>query len=57
MSVTGPLTALGFAFFFAGLYRAATAPRLFGQYEEWGLAALGVAMSAAGLALWAKGIE
>lgn len=56
MTVTGPLTALGFAFFFAGLYRAATARRLFGEYADWGLVALGAVMSAAGLALWAKGI-
>ncbi len=56
MSITGPMTALGFSFFFAGLYRAATASRLFGEYEDWALVALGIAMSATGLALWAKGI-
>ena len=56
MSVAGPLVALGFAFFFAGVYRAAIAPGLSGDYEGWALAVLGAAMSGAGLELWSRGL-
>ena len=57
MSVAGPLVAIGFAFLFAGLYRAATAPRLFGDHDCWGLVALGAAMAGAGFELWFHGVN
>jgi hypothetical protein len=57
MSVAGPLVAIGLAFLFAGLYRAATAPRLFGGHDGWGLAALGSTMAGAGFELWSHGVN
>jgi predicted cobalt transporter CbtA len=57
MSVAGPLVAIGLALLFAGLYRAATARRLFGEWEHWGLVCLGAAMLAAGLELLSHGVN
>jgi hypothetical protein len=57
MSVAGPLIAVGFAFLFAGLYRAATAPRIFADHDGWGLVALGAAVAGAGFELWSHGVS
>jgi hypothetical protein len=57
MSVAGPLVAVGLAFLFAGLYRAATAPRMFGNHDGWGLVALGAAMALAGFELLSNGVN
>ncbi len=57
MSVAGPLVAIGLALLFAGLYRAATAPSLFGECEHWGLVALGATMSGVGFELWSHGVN
>ena len=57
MSVAGPLLAVGFAFLFAGLYRAATAPRMFADHDGWGLVCLGAAIAGAGVELWSRGVN
>jgi hypothetical protein len=53
MSVSGPLFAVGLAFFFAGLHRALTSPRLF---DGWALIALGAGCAGAAYELMSKGI-
>jgi hypothetical protein len=57
MSVAGPLIAVGLAFLFAGLYRAATAPRILADHDGWGLVCLGAAMAGAGFELWSHGVN
>ena len=57
MSVAGPLIAVGLAFLVAGLYRAATAPRIFADHDGWGLVALGAAMAGAGFELLSRGVN
>jgi hypothetical protein len=53
MSIAGPLLAVGLAFFFAGIYRAGTGPRLF---DGWALMALGAAATGAAYQLLSKGV-
>ena len=53
MSVAGPLFAVGLAFFFAGLHRALTSPRLF---DGWALMAFGAAATGAAYQLLSKGV-
>jgi hypothetical protein len=53
MSIAGPLLALGLAFFFAGIYRALTGPRLF---DGLALVALGAAVIGAAYELLSKGV-
>jgi hypothetical protein len=53
MSVAGPLFAVGLAFFFAGIYRALTGPRLF---DGWALIALGAVAAGAAYQLLSNGI-
>jgi hypothetical protein len=53
MSIAGPLVAVGLAFFFAGIYRALTSPRLF---DGCALMALGAAAMGAAYQLLSKGV-